>query len=157
MSCYSQNVKRLAPFFFLLPVAEILLLVEFGRRAGVAWTLLTILATAFLGLNLIRRHSVQTLIKVQRDLTAGILPANSIVDGLLFAIAGVLLVVPGLLTDIAGCFILNRSVRMIIKIYLINSLERFVRRRAARINVHFRNEGETFQPDPEPTKRISPE
>jgi UPF0716 protein FxsA len=150
-------VKKLVPLFFLLPVVEILLLLEFGYRVGVAWTLLTIFVTAFLGLRLIRRQGVQTLIKVQRDLTAGILPANSIVDGLLFAVAGALLTVPGLLTDLAGCFILIQDVRTNIKLYLAKSLERFVRHRATRININFRNEGEKFQPDSAPIKRVAPE
>ena len=147
-------MKKFAPLFLLLPIVEVLALVEFGRRTGVTWTLLTILITAFLGLRLIRRQGVQTLIKVQRDFTAGILPANSIVDGLLLAVAGLLLIIPGLLTDIAGCSILSRHVRNLIKLSLARSFARFVRHRVTEVNIYGGNRIETFRSDPESNKWI---
>lgn len=155
MSCYPQSVKKLAPLFLVLPIVEMLALIEFGRRTSVTWVLLIILITGFLGLRLIRRQGVQTLIKVRQDFAAGILPANSIVDGLLLSIAGLLLIIPGLFTDIAGCCIFSRQVRDLVKLYLVRSLTRFVRNRTTEVNIDSGRKIETFRSDTEPNKWIS--
>ena len=153
-SCYPQSVKKLTPLFLLLPIVEMLALVEFGRRTSATWTLLVVLITAILGLRLIRRQGAQTLIKVQQDFLAGVLPANSNVDGLLLSIAAVLLIIPGLLTDVVGCCILSRRVRDLVKLYLVRFFTRLVGYRVTEVNTAGSSKTETFRFDPESNKWI---
>ncbi|MCF6158856.1 MAG: FxsA family protein [wastewater metagenome] len=44
---------------------------------------------------------------IRRDLHDGIVPTESLLDGLFILIAGVLLITPGLITDIAGFLIMT--------------------------------------------------
>ena len=56
---------------------------------------------------LARNQGLATLNRVREELEAGRLPAESLFDGLLILIAGVVLITPGLLTDCLGFLLLD--------------------------------------------------
>ncbi len=88
--------------FILLPMAEIYVLIQVGQVIGALWTVALLLAVAALGTALLRHQGLATIDTVQAALARGELPANAIIDCLVLLVAGVLMVTPGFLTDVAG-------------------------------------------------------
>lgn len=92
--------------FIFVPIIEIALFVQVGGMLGMWPTLGLVIITAFVGASLVRSQGIQTLMSVQSKLQQGELPAQQIVEGVMLAIAGVLLLVPGFMTDALGMLVL---------------------------------------------------
>lgn len=97
---------RLLALFTLVPLVELFLLVELGSRMGLLLTIALVLFTGALGAALARSQGVRVLRQVQTEMARGGLPAEALLDGLMIFIAGAVLLTPGLLTDLAGFFLL---------------------------------------------------
>lgn len=102
---------RLFLLFTLVPLAELLILLRIGAAIGLAPTLLLVVGTGFAGAWLARREGLRSWMAVQAELAAGRLPAEELLHSLMILVAGVVLVTPGVLTDIAGLLLLVRPVR----------------------------------------------
>ncbi len=111
----SAVLARLFLLFTLVPVVEIVLLVWIANRTSVLAVLAFVVGTGILGAWLARRQGFQTLRRISADLEAGRAPAQSMLDGLLVFIAAVLLVVPGLLTDLVAILLLFPPSRRVVK------------------------------------------
>jgi UPF0716 protein FxsA len=97
----------------LLPLAEIVTFVAVAKLVGIGTAFLLMLATSLVGFGLLRRAGRSGLvhlraamdgIEVNEDTRRG-------PEHLLTIVAGVLLVVPGFLTDLAGAALLVPAVR----------------------------------------------
>ena len=105
----------LLAMFVVIPVVEFAILIEIGRRLGTLDTLLLIFGTGILGAYLARMEGFRIFYRIQRDLAAGVMPTEQLLDGLLVLVAGVVLITPGLLTDIAGFILLIPVTRFPVK------------------------------------------
>lgn len=92
--------------FIAIPVIEIALFIQVGGVLGVWPTIALVLLTAIVGASLVRSQGLQTLLTVQQRLAQGQLPAQQILEGVMLAVAGVLLLIPGFFTDILGMLVL---------------------------------------------------
>ncbi|MFO4659559.1 FxsA family protein [Vibrio cholerae] len=92
--------------FIAVPVIEIALFIQVGGVLGVWPTIALVLLTAIAGASLVRSQGLQTLLTVQQRLAQGQLPAQQILEGVMLAVAGVLLLTPGFFTDILGMLVL---------------------------------------------------
>jgi len=88
--------------FILVPALEIVVLIQVGGWLGASWTLVLILATAMIGYRLLRIQGFETLWRGQQKLARGELPAQELVEGVVLAFCGALLLTPGFITDIVG-------------------------------------------------------
>ena len=103
----------------LIPVAEIAVFIQVGSRLGVGMTLLLVLASAVFGIWLVRAQGFATATRVQAMIARGESPALSMLEGLALLAAGVLLLIPGFLTDVAAFVLLIPPLRrLIIQAYL---------------------------------------
>lgn len=118
---------RLFLLFTLVPLAELFLLLRIGALIGLAPTLLLVIATGFAGAWLARHEGLRSWGAVQSELAAGRLPAEELLHSLLILVAGVVLVTPGVLTDLAGLLLLVRPLRS----SLIGRLRRDLEQRVA--------------------------
>ncbi|HSW09291.1 MAG TPA: FxsA family protein [Bacillota bacterium] len=118
-----MTLLRLLLIFSLVPLAEIALLIEVGRRIGLPATLALVLLTAAAGAVLARRQGLAVVRSIGDDLSRGELPAVGLMDGALILIGGILLVTPGFLTDAAGLLLLVPAVRRWIRRWLRRALE----------------------------------
>ena len=100
-------------FFALLlvPLVEMLLLFEVSDRAGGLWTVLLVVLTAVIGIRILRQQGFSTLLRARVRLASGELPAQEIVEAMLLAAAGALLLTPGFLTDTIGFVLLSGPLR----------------------------------------------
>lgn len=103
---------RLSPglistLFLLLIILEIAGFIWVADHIGLGLTLLAVLASAFLGLWVIKRTGLDMIAKLRLTLGQGQEPGHSLVDGACFVIAGLLLILPGFFSDIlAGLLML---------------------------------------------------
>ena len=116
-------LARLFLLFTLIPLVELYLLLWLGRLMGLMPTLGMILFTGALGAWLARSQGLATWTEIQRQQAQGKMPTTALVDGLLILIAGAVLLTPGLLTDVAGFFLLIPAGRAMIRGALYRRLE----------------------------------
>ncbi len=128
---------KLLLLFTVVPLVELLLLLEIGRRMGTLATLLLIVGTGVIGALLAKRQGLGVVRRVQAELAAGQLPAATIVDGVIIVVAGALLITPGVLTDIAGFSCLVPLTRRLIRAMLWHVLLRVVRQGRTSVQVRF--------------------
>ena len=85
-----------------MPIIEIALLVKVGGIIGGWNTIGIVLLTAFIGAYFVKREGIHTLQIAQEKMQRGEMPGKEMVEGLMLAVAGVLMVTPGFITDIFG-------------------------------------------------------
>ena len=102
---------RLFLLFTLVPLVELVLLIEVGERIGLGPTVLLVILTGVAGASLARREGARTWREVRRELGRGRIPGRELLSALLVLLAGALLVTPGVLTDAAGLLVLLRPAR----------------------------------------------
>jgi len=88
--------------FITGPLIELAILVKLGKAIGTWATVWTVIATAVIGASLARRQGMSVVMSIQNDLNSGRMPSQSLMDGLMIFVGGVVLLTPGLLTDAAG-------------------------------------------------------
>ncbi len=122
------------PFVLLYLVVEIVALVALGSAIGIGWTLLVLLAGSVLGLWMARREGVRAAQAIAQAVTDRQVAHVELTDGLLVAAGGVLLFVPGLVTDLAGLLLLLPPTRAMVRRRLVRAAEeRAPQLRTARI------------------------
>ena len=99
-------LARLALLFVVVPLVELVLLVQLGQVVGLWPTLALVVGTGLLGAGLARREGLRTWLAFQRELAEGRLPQGALLDGLAVLVGGAFLLTPGLLTDVAGFLLL---------------------------------------------------
>lgn len=114
-----MTLFRLFLLLTILPLVELALLLVMGKYTGVTFTLSFVVLTAFAGAILLRFQGVQTLRNIQRDVQEKRMPTDSLLDGLFIFIAAVLLILPGVTTDIVGLTILIPPLRKLYKFWLV--------------------------------------
>ncbi len=88
--------------FILIPMLEIAVFIEVGGWIGLWPTLGLIMLTALLGTWQLRTQGLATLERAKLQLDQGKMPAKELFNGACLLIAGVLLLVPGFVTDVIG-------------------------------------------------------
>ncbi|MDE0758854.1 MAG: FxsA family protein [Pseudomonadales bacterium] len=115
-------MKHLFYFLLAIPICEILILLELGTYLSIFDILLLIIGTAAIGLFLVRRAGLNTLIKGQNKLSKGEIPQIEVIEGLLLLITGALLLTPGLITDSVGFLILIPAIRKALAQYALSRI-----------------------------------
>jgi UPF0716 protein FxsA len=126
---------RLALLFIGLPLVELAILVRLGMWIGFWPTMGIVVATGILGGLLAHAQGLIVWVRIQRELAEGRMPASPLVDGFLILIGGILLLTPGLLTDLLGFLLLIPWTRSWFKRYLRRRLERMMRTRHADLRI----------------------
>ncbi|PLA75047.1 FxsA protein [Hydrogenovibrio sp. SC-1] len=105
--------------FLVVPLVELYVLIQVGSEIGALPTILLTLFTAALGAGLMRHQGISTLQKAQVNMAQGQVPAVEMFEGVLIFVGGVLLLVPGLITDALGFLLLLPFFRQWLAIKLI--------------------------------------
>jgi len=88
--------------FLVIPLVEIYVLIQVGSAVGALSTIALCVGTALAGAALLRTQGVSTLLRVQRTLDAGEVPALELLEGAVLLLAGAMLLTPGFVTDAVG-------------------------------------------------------
>lgn len=103
-------------FFALLAfvAAEVVAFVAVGDQIGFAWALLLLIGVSALGPFAIRRVGLGVLARTQDRLAAGDLPTREVLDGVLVLAGGVMICVPGFISDALGLLLMLGPVRHVV-------------------------------------------
>lgn len=97
--------------FIVLPALEIATFIAVGRAIGVLATLGLIFLTSLAGITLLRIQGLGLLERLRQGLRAGESPETPMVHGAMIVIAGLLLIIPGFITDAIGFLLFIPAVR----------------------------------------------
>ena len=105
-------MRLLVPLLILAwPLAEIAAFVAVGSHIGVLATIALVIATAIAGGMLMRVQGLGALQRIQDITRRGDVPGRELVHGVMILLAGLLLLLPGFLTDILGLLLFIPPIR----------------------------------------------
>jgi len=101
--------------FITIPLVEIILLIWVSTRTHWSSTLMLVILTGAWGAYLAKSQGYSILARIQAETAAGRVPTAELIDGLLVLIGGIVLLTPGLLTDLVGFSLMVPGFRAIIR------------------------------------------
>lgn len=101
-----------------IPVIEITVFVEVGGEIGALNTIILTVLTAIAGMALLRHQGISVLMQAQATLNKGESPVKEILNGILLAIAGLFLLIPGFITDGIGFLLFLPPLRSLLASWL---------------------------------------
>lgn len=106
---------KLMLLFILVPMVELALLIEVGRFLGTVNTIILVIVTGVLGAALAKFEGLRVMTDLQKDLMQMKMPADKLIEGVMVLVGGLLLLTPGILTDITGVLLILPISRRIFK------------------------------------------
>ena len=106
--------------FMLVPIVEMWILIEVGVWIGALPTIALVVLTATLGLSLLKRQGLSTLMRARRKMDKGSIPSSELVSGVMIAVGGALLLTPGFVTDAIGFALLIPQTRQWLLLKLVD-------------------------------------
>ncbi len=89
-------------FLLVLPLLELYVLIKVGSEVGALSMVLWIVFSGLAGILCIRMAGIATALGVRERMARGEVPDDAMLGGLLWVVGGVLLFIPGLVTDAFG-------------------------------------------------------
>lgn len=115
--------------FFLYIYLEISLLVAVGSAIGVLPLIGLMIVISALGLWIVKARGLYTMWQIRKQISEGQIPTQAVISSVLFAIAGVLLLIPGFLSDILALLLMlpfsRQFVQAIAMRFLANKIQFF--------------------------------
>ena len=137
--------------FVGLPVVELSLLLRIGEWLGWSRTIALVLVTGVVGSSLAHQQGQSVLRRMQAEVAAGRTPGTQLGHGVMILVAGLLLITPGIITDIVGTLLLVPPVRAWIGRWLLRFL---TRRFTGELTVIHTGLAPTSEEEPRQTKII---
>lgn len=97
---------KLMLLFIFVPMVELALLIEVGRFLGTVNTIILVIVTGILGAALAKFEGLRVMTDLQKDLMQMKMPADKLIEGVMVLVGGLLLLTPGILTDITGVLLI---------------------------------------------------
>jgi len=101
-------------FLIAIPAAEIFVMIKIGQNIGAFTTLSLIFATAFIGIYFAKIEGLNTLRSGVYNLYKNKIPLFEMISGASIALAAILLIIPGFITDFFGFILLFPPTRKLI-------------------------------------------
>ena len=102
---------------------EISVFIQVGGEIGAFNTIILTIVTAVTGVALLRMQGLSVLMKAQETLNKGESPLNEIFSGILLALAGLFLLIPGFVTDGIGFLLFLPPLRNAIAHWLARNIK----------------------------------
>jgi UPF0716 protein FxsA len=115
--------KWLLVLFTVVPLVETFLLYTMGQTLGFWWAFAFLIATALIGTFFGKREGLKVWREWRDALSRGQMPEEGILGGVLVLVGAVLLVTPGVLTDVTGLALLIPVSRKFIAKHVRKRLE----------------------------------
>ena len=109
--------------FTIIPVSEIYILIAIGGQIGILPSIALVILTGVVGASLARSQGLKTLGRIRDSFQQGVVPGEELLNALLIAIAGIVLLTPGFLTDAVGLFLLIPTTQALCREWLKRRME----------------------------------
>ncbi|BBH21480.1 hypothetical protein Back11_28250 [Paenibacillus baekrokdamisoli] len=120
-------LKWIIAAIIIIPSVELWGIIKMGNLIGGWATFGLILLTGFAGAQFARSEGRKALLDVQQQLQSGHPPGHAMLNGLCVLIGGLLLMLPGFLTDIVGITLLLPFTRPFYRFQMLRFIERKLR------------------------------
>lgn len=117
------RIKYIPLILLAYVLAEISLLIWVGHRFGAVNTILLLAVGAVIGLWLVMKQGLSLFKAIWRELSEYRLPGRPLLDGLIQIIGGILIAIPGFISDAAGLLLLVPAVRRRLQRWLTSWLQ----------------------------------
>lgn len=117
--------------FLLFPLAELAVLIQVGSSIGVLATILLLVVSGMVGVLLLRLAGFATAWRARERLARGELPEREMLQGLMMAVGGGLLILPGFISDLLALLVLFPPTRRLLLGVVSRRVEAQVRRQRA--------------------------
>ncbi len=104
--------------FTVIPIIELALLIKIGQIWGLKNTLALVILTGVFGAILLKVQGINVLRRISNELSQGILPSDALFDGFFIFCGGLLLITPGVITDLLGLLMLFPITRKLLKYWV---------------------------------------
>jgi UPF0716 protein FxsA len=141
---------RLVLLFTVVPALELALLLQIGAWLGPWQTFAIVVVTGTVGAWLAKREGFGVMRQLREELSEGIPPGSRIAEGVLVFAGGLLLVTPGVMTDIAGFLFIAPPTRRWLA-------PRVVRAITSRLDIAVMGPGGPIRPDAPSEDPFDPE
>jgi UPF0716 protein FxsA len=102
----------------VMPLIELYVIVQVAIAIGVWNTIGLLVLVSLVGAWLVKRQGLAVWQRAQLTMASGRVPGREVVDGVLLLLAGLLLLVPGFISDAAGLLLLLPPVRSGVRMLL---------------------------------------
>ncbi len=109
-----EETPALSPFsllFLALPLIEIAVFVIVGKEIGVLPTVSLVVLSGIAGGILLRIQGLGILARIRHQIEAGQNPGRELAHGVMIVVAGMLLLIPGFVTDVLGILLFIPPIR----------------------------------------------
>ncbi|EIK53111.1 phage T7 F exclusion suppressor FxsA [Stutzerimonas stutzeri TS44] len=117
--------------FLLFPLAELYVLIKVGSSIGALATILLLVLSGIAGVLVMRLAGFATAWRARERLARGELPEREMLQGLMLALGGGLLFLPGFISDVLALLILFPPTRNLLLRTINRRIEEQVRRQRA--------------------------
>jgi UPF0716 protein FxsA len=107
--------------FVVAPLVELYVIVQVAHSIGVFETIAALIIVSFVGAWLVRTAGLSVLVRIQKQLAAGRMPTNELVDGGILLFAGALMIAPGFISDVIGILLVLPPTRAIVRRLVVRS------------------------------------
>jgi UPF0716 protein FxsA len=129
------------------PVLEIAVFIQVGEAIGLLYTIVLFIAAGAFGLLLLRAEGLSLLMRAQRQMNEGIVPVNEAFNALCLVLAGVLLILPGFVTDFLALLLFVPPVRAALRGLLVHWADTHRRRARTGPGLVIEGDYEDLTPD----------
>lgn len=113
-------MKWLLFAFIVLPTIELVLMIYSGQLIGFFPTVSLILLTSIFGAYFAKRQGMKAWLDLKNRMASMETPGDALIDSFCIFIAGVLLIMPGFITDLIGVLLLFRWTRNKLRPFIQN-------------------------------------
>ena len=93
-----------------------------GGEIGGLLTLLGVFVTAIIGLSLLKDQGKLVMARIRTNLAEGHAPVGSIADSVALVVGGILMLIPGYVTDTVGILLFVPGLRTIVGVWILQHL-----------------------------------
>ena len=121
--CTSLFGVLIVLFFILWPLAELFVLVKVAEAIGVLYAILLLLVSWPVGTWVLRSEGRAAWRRLSAAVAAGRAPGREVLDGALVLVGGLLLIIPGFISDVFGLIALLPPTRALLRRLLARNLQ----------------------------------
>lgn len=112
-------MKWLLLLFIAIPAAELFLLIYSGQELGLVPTISIILLTGVGGAYLAKKQGLRAIHDLKNRMATMETPGNALIDSVCIFFGGLLLIMPGFITDFFGLLLLFKGPRNLIRPFIL--------------------------------------
>ena len=103
----------------IVPIVELYVFVKVAEAIGFLDALVILVAVSLVGLWLVKRAGLRVWARFNEQIVAGSTPSREVADGVCLLLAGLLVAIPGFVTDAIGLLLLLPPIRALVRRFLL--------------------------------------